>query len=129
MNKLFNNLRKKLITEGITTNPTFAKACATAKTLSNKRLSGTYIKYAIGEIVLVVVLNKTKSCPVRDKLWVATSNNELYPRAFRPACRQAGTRYIMYLPAALSPVALKRKVEQAGLTGQLKLNYNDKTLP
>lgn len=87
MNKLFNNLRKKLITEGITTNPTFAKACATAKTLNNKRLSGTHIKYAIGEIVLVVVLNKTKSCPVRDKLWVATNNNELYPRAFRPACR------------------------------------------
>ncbi len=93
MNKLFNNLRKKLITEGITTNPTFAKACATAKTLNNKRLAGTYIKYAIGEIVLVVVLNKTKSCPVRDKLWVATNSNELYPRAFRyeiynlPACR------------------------------------------
>lgn len=93
MIKLLNNIRKKIITEGITTNQTFAKACATAKTLSNKRLSGTYIKYAIGEIVLVVVLNKTKSCPVRDKLWVATSNNELYPRAFRyeiynvPACR------------------------------------------
>lgn len=93
MNKLFNNLRKKLITEGITTNPTFAKACVAAKTLINNRLEGANIKYVIGEIVLVVVLNKTNSCPVRNKLWVATSNNELNPRAFRydiynvPACR------------------------------------------
>jgi hypothetical protein len=44
MIKLFRNIRQKLIKEGKTTNPAFAKASA-----------GTYLKYAIGEIVLVVI--------------------------------------------------------------------------
>lgn len=44
MIKLFRNIRKKLLAEGKTANPTFAKASA-----------GTYLKYAIGEIVLVVI--------------------------------------------------------------------------
>ncbi len=60
MIKLFPNIRQKLLEQGKTTN---------------------YLKYAIGEIVLVVI-NKTVFCPVRDNLSVATINNELNPRAF-----------------------------------------------
>ena len=44
MIKFFRNIRQKLIHEGKTANPTSAKARA-----------GTYLKYAIGEIVLVVI--------------------------------------------------------------------------
>jgi len=44
MIKLFRNIRQKLIAQGKTANPAFAKASA-----------GTYLKYAIGEIVLVVI--------------------------------------------------------------------------
>ena len=44
MIKIFRNIRKKLLSESKTTNPTFAKA-----------LGGRYLKYAIGEILLVVI--------------------------------------------------------------------------
>jgi hypothetical protein len=44
MIKFFRNVRQKLIKEGKTANPAFTKASA-----------GTYLKYAIGEIFLVVV--------------------------------------------------------------------------
>ena len=44
MIKFFRNIRQNLIKEGKTINPTFAKATV-----------GTYLKYAIGEIVLVVI--------------------------------------------------------------------------
>ncbi len=44
MIKFLRNIRKKLLQEGKITNPAFAKASAS-----------TYLKYAIGEIVLVVI--------------------------------------------------------------------------
>jgi len=65
MIKSFRNIRQKLIEQGKTSN---------------------YLKYAIGEIVLVVI-NITILCPVRDNLSVARINTKLNSRAFRPACR------------------------------------------
>jgi len=47
MIKFFRKIRKKLLVEGKTSQ---------------------YLKYAIDEILLVVLI-KTNSCPVRDKLW------------------------------------------------------------
>ena len=44
MIKFFRNIRKNLLNKGKTSNPSFAKASA-----------GTYLKYAIGEIILVVI--------------------------------------------------------------------------
>jgi hypothetical protein len=44
MIKLFRNIRKNLLAKGKTTNPTFAKASA-----------GRYLKYAIGEIILIII--------------------------------------------------------------------------
>ena len=44
MIKFFRNIRKTLVNEGKTSNPASAMASA-----------GTYLKYAIGEIVLVVI--------------------------------------------------------------------------
>jgi hypothetical protein len=44
MIKLFRNIRQNLLSEGKNSNPSFAKASA-----------GTYLKYAIGEILLVVI--------------------------------------------------------------------------
>ena len=44
MIKFFRNIRKNFLNEGKTTNPASAMASA-----------GTYLKYAIGEIVLVVI--------------------------------------------------------------------------
>ena len=72
MIKLFRNIRQKLIEQGKTSN---------------------YLKYAIGEIVLVVI-NNTVLCPVRDNLLVARNNTKSNPRAFRPACRTG--RYDIY---------------------------------
>ena len=60
MIKLFRNIRKKLLEQGKTAN---------------------YLKYAIGEIVLVVI-GKTILCPVRDNIRVAIFMNQ-NPRAFR----------------------------------------------
>ncbi|PKP10191.1 MAG: hypothetical protein CVU08_13820 [Bacteroidetes bacterium HGW-Bacteroidetes-3] len=60
MIKLFRNIRKKLLEQGKTAN---------------------YLKYAIGEIVLVVIY-KTILCPVRDNIWEAI-NIKQNPRAFR----------------------------------------------
>jgi hypothetical protein len=61
MIKLFPNIRQKILKQGKDSN---------------------YRKYAIGQIVLEA-LNKTNLCPNRDKIWVATINNELNSRAFR----------------------------------------------
>lgn len=78
MIKFFRNLprrqagiRKKLLAESKIFNPTFARASL-----------GTYLKYAIEEIILVVIV-KTTLCPVRDKTWVETNKDVLNPRAFR----------------------------------------------
>jgi len=57
MIKFFRNNRKKLIEENKVGNPSFAKASA-----------GTYMKYAIGEILLVVI-NKTILCPLGTLSW------------------------------------------------------------
>jgi len=73
MIKFFRNIRQKLIEQGKTSN---------------------YLKYAIGEIVLVVI-NITILCPVRDNLSVARINTKLNSRAFRPACR-TGRYEILY---------------------------------
>jgi len=73
MIKSFRNIRQKLIEQGKTSN---------------------YLKYAIGEIVLVVI-NITILCPVRDNLSVARINTKLNSRAFRPACR-TGRYEILY---------------------------------
>ena len=79
MIKIFRNLprrqasiRKNLLNEGL-------PAGQAGKT-------SNYLKYAIGEIVLVVI-NNTVLCPVRDNLLVARNNTKSNPRAFRPACR------------------------------------------
>ena len=72
MIKFFRNIRKKILEQGKTTN---------------------YLKYAFGEIVLVVI-NITILCPVRDNLSVARINTKLNSRAFRPACRTS--RYDIY---------------------------------
>ena len=72
MIKFFRKIRKKLLEQGKTSN---------------------YLKYAIGEIVLVVI-NITILCPVRDNLSVARINTKLNSRAFRPACRTS--RYDIY---------------------------------
>ena len=72
MIKFFRNIRKKILEQGKTTN---------------------YLKYAFGEIVLVVI-NITILCPVRDNLSVARINTKLNSRAFRPACRTG--RYDIY---------------------------------
>jgi len=61
MIKFFRKIRKKLLVEGKTSQ---------------------YLKYAIDEILLVVLI-KTNSCPVRDKLWVETNKDEFKHRAFR----------------------------------------------
>lgn len=61
MIKIFRNIRQKLLNEGKTTK---------------------YFKYAIGEIVLVVI-NKTDSCPVRDNLSVARIKTKSNLRAVR----------------------------------------------
>lgn len=68
MIKLFRNLprrqagiRKKLLQEGKTTN---------------------YFKYAIREILLMVI-DKTILCPVRDNILVEKLNTKANPRAFR----------------------------------------------
>lgn len=84
--KLFRNIRQSFINQGKTTNPAFAKACATAKALDDTRSAGTYLKCAIGEIVLAVT-EKSGSCPVRDNILVAGINTKSNPRAFRPAGR------------------------------------------
>ena len=73
MLKFFRKIRKKLIEQG---------------------KIGNYLKYAIGEIVLVVI-NNTVLCPVRDNLLVARNNTKSNPRAFRPACR-TGRYEILY---------------------------------
>ena len=71
MIKFFRNIRQKLIEQGKTSN---------------------YLKYAIGEIVLVAI-NKKALCPVRDNILVA-EYKKIIRRAFRPAC---GTgRYDIY---------------------------------
>ncbi len=72
MIKLFRNIRKNLLNEGKTSN---------------------YLKYAIGEIVLVAI-NKKALCPVRDTLLVA-EYKKIIQRAFRPACR-TGRYEILY---------------------------------
>ncbi|MEA1786060.1 hypothetical protein U1E44_08160 [Arenibacter sp. GZD96] len=69
--KFFSKTRQKSLEQGKTANPAFAKA-----------LLGTYLKYGVGEIVLVVI-DRTILCPVRDKTWVETNNEALHPRAFR----------------------------------------------
>jgi len=71
MIKLFRNIRKNLLNEGKTSK---------------------YLKYAIGEIVLVAI-NKKALCPVRDTLLVA-EYKKIIQRAFRPACRTG--RYEIY---------------------------------
>ena len=65
-------IRKNLLNEGL-------PAGQAGKT-------SNYLKYAIGEIVLVVI-NNIVLCPVRDNLLVARNNTKSNPRAFRPACR------------------------------------------
>ena len=65
-------IRKNLLNEGL-------PAGQAGKT-------SNYLKYAIGEIVLVVI-NNTVLCPVRDNLLVARNNTKSNPRAFRPACQ------------------------------------------
>ena len=72
MIKLFRNIRQKLIEQGKTSN---------------------YLKYAIGEIVLVAI-NKKALCPVRDTLLVA-EYKKIIQRAFRPAYR-TGRYEILY---------------------------------
>ncbi|MEA1786063.1 hypothetical protein U1E44_08175 [Arenibacter sp. GZD96] len=71
MLKFFRNIRQKLLEQGKTTNPSFAKASA-----------GTYLKYGVGEIVLVVI-DRTILCPVRDIKWLETNKDALHLRAFR----------------------------------------------
>jgi len=79
MIKIFRNLprrqagiRKNLLNEGL-------PAGQAGKT-------SNYLKYAIGEIVLVVI-NNIVLCPVRDNILVARNNTKSNPRAFRPACQ------------------------------------------
>lgn len=48
----------------------------------NQNKTTKYLKYAKGEI-LMVVITKTVSCPVRDKLLVERINTKSKPRAFR----------------------------------------------
>jgi hypothetical protein len=60
MIKLFRNIRKTLLEKGKTT---------------------SYLKYAIGEIVLIVI-GILKTRPVRDEIWVETNKNEPIQRAF-----------------------------------------------
>lgn len=88
MIKFFLNIRQKLLSEGPpaeragkTGNPAFAKTCATARALGDMRSAGTYLKYAIGEIVLAVAV-KILLCPVRDFILVARINTKSNPRAF-----------------------------------------------
>ncbi|PKP41296.1 MAG: hypothetical protein CVT96_07010 [Bacteroidetes bacterium HGW-Bacteroidetes-13] len=69
MIKPFRNICKKLVVEG----PPAVRVCKTANPYFAKASAGTYLKYAIGKILLVVI-DKTILCPVRDNLLVKRIN-------------------------------------------------------